>query len=434
VFDRIRRNLALWNLLVLGLILFLVTGVAYVELTRSLVGQVDERLVEQSDGLAQELYHHDFRVAVPRPDLLGYRGGTFFLIMSPDGEILGNPQQVSLPSSAQSGLMSGNPTFRTMLVNGVPIRLFARGLPGPNSTMIILIVGESIADQAEVLAVLLQVFVIGGIIGLVLSLVGAWFLAGRALVPIRRAFRRQQEFVADASHELRTPLTVLHGAVDLLYQHRAEPLEANAELVDDLRFEIARLERLTNDLLTLARSDQGDLGLALGDLDLGRFVADVARRTQSLARSRGVTLSWQIPTEPVEIEGDPDRLEQVLLILIDNAVKHSAVGTDVRITVRQVGNQAVLEVADQGEGIPPEHLPRVFERFYRADKGRSRREGSVGLGLAIARTFVEGHGGKISIASKVGVGTTVTITLPLRGQPLTLADRLRLGQHVTNNE
>lgn len=426
MFERIRGQLVAWNLLVLSLILILVGGVAYAVLTRNLVGQVDAYLVRQSNELAEGLYAHDFRVPNLRVGPEGYRGGFFTLITSADGQVLWNPQQVKLPVSSLPRPTGTTAVFATMQFGGTPVRLFARPLPRPGSTPLVLIVGQSISDQTTLLRQLLVVFVGGGIVGLLLSLVGAWFLAGRALVPIRRAFQRQQEFVADASHELRTPLTVVRAAVDLLSQHRSEPLEVNAELLDDLRVEILRLERLTGDLLTLARSDQGELGLALGDVDLGTFAADVVRRAQPLAQARGVTLSSRIPATPVAVEGDPDRLEQVVLILVDNAIKHSRSGGDVQVSVRQEGGVALLEVADRGEGISPEHLPRVFERFYRADKGRSRGEGSVGLGLAIARTLVEAHGGKIGIASKLGVGTTVTITLPRQNQPVSLADRLHL--------
>src|SRR5262249_18319077 len=186
----------------------------------------------------------------------------------------------------------------------------------------LLVIGQSLVSEQETLDQLLFVAFTGGIFGLILSLIGAWFLAGRALIPIQRAFDRQREFVADASHELRTPLTVLRAATDLLGQHRTELLDANGELFDDLRQEIGQLERLAGDLLTLARSDLGELELAVGEIALGPFVENVARLVLPLARQRQVAVEC-LTDETVQVETDPDRLQQMLLALLDNTLKHS---------------------------------------------------------------------------------------------------------------
>jgi len=286
------------------------------------------------------------------------------------------------------------------------------------------IVGQSLVPTENALRRLLLGLVVGGISGTLLLLIGGWFLAGRALVPIERAFRTQQGFIADASHELRTPLTVLRSAADLLDRHRDEPLGANRELFDDLRDGLARIERLATDLLTLARSDLGEQTLAVAPLDLGPFAADVARRTTPLARAHDLALSCESSGDEVPIEADPDRLHQVVLILLDNAITHTPPGGHITVAVSRQGGEAVLEVRDTGEGIPPEALARIFDRFYRADQARSRAVGGAGLGLAIAKALVESHGGRIALNSTLGEGTTVTVALPLVDQPPTLVGRL----------
>jgi signal transduction histidine kinase len=275
------------------------------------------------------------------------------------------------------------------------------------------------------------VLVAGGGLGLLLSLAAAWFLSGRALIPVQQAFQRQQEFVADASHELRTPLTVLRSATDLMNQHREAPLEANGELFDDVRAEIARMERLSQDLLTLARSDAGGLELMTAPLELADLAADVVRRTTPLAVSEGVELSVDADGQPATVEADPDRLQQVLVILIDNAIKHSAPGGKVQVHVRRHGQAAQVEVADTGSGIAAEHLPRIFDRFYRADKARARERGGTGLGLAIAKMLVEAHGGQLQLHSTLGVGTQAAVSLPLAHPPARLGGRLgELAAHL----
>jgi signal transduction histidine kinase len=268
---------------------------------------------------------------------------------------------------------------------------------------------------------LLLVLVAGGGVGLLLTMWAAWFLSGRALVPIQTAFRRQQEFVADASHELRTPLTVLKSATDLLYRHRREPLVDQSELLEDVRTEIGRMELLAQDLLTLARSDQGELQLMTAPMDVASLASDVARRMTPLAEKRGQTLVLENAAGEMVADIDPDRLQQVLVILLDNAIKYTPEGGRIDVLLHTEPKAAVIEVADTGRGIAPEHLPRLFDRFYRGDAARSRATGGTGLGLAIAKLLVDAHGGELTLASTVGVGTRARVRLPL-GENATLVE------------
>jgi len=328
------------------------------------------------------------------------------------------------------------PVYFTLTINGEEVRFYARPISPPPATSTTtptvdrrtapatIIVGQSLVPTQNALRRLLIGLIVGGISGTLLLLLGGWFLAGRALVPIERAFRTQQGFIADASHELRTPLTVLRSSADLLDRHRDEPLGANGELFDDLRDGLARLERLATDLLTLARSDLGEQTLAVAPLDLGPFAADVARRTTPLARAHDLALTCELSGDDVPIEADPDRLYQVVLILLDNAIAHTPPGGRITVAVGRQGGEAILEVRDTGEGIPPDGLARVFDRFYRADRSRSRAGGGAGLGLAIARAIIESHGGKIALTSTLGEGTTATVILPLVDRPPTLVGRL----------
>ena len=430
LFSRIRWRLVGWTLLILGLILGVLGTTVYAAVGRSLADQVDRNLASRAEQALPVLF------GPPSPGgrgrfegREGYRGGVFYLAIGPEGQVFANPQQVNLDTDAVPTPAGRRPVFGTIELNGEPTRVFVRPMPDGGK----LVVGQSLAPEQNALQSLLLILVAGGGLGLLLSFAGAWFLAGRALVPIQQAFRRQQEFVADASHELRTPLTVLRTSAELLNQHRDEPLVANGELFDDIRADIARLERLARDLLTLARSDRGELELMVAPLDLGVLASDVVRRLAPLAQGHNLHLGLTARDTSPEVEADPDRLQQVLLILLDNAINHTPPGGHVDVRVRTDGAHGILEVVDTGSGIAPEHLPRIFDRFYRVDAARSSDNGGTGLGLAIAKMLVDAHGGDIAVTSTPGTGTRVTVRLPLANRPASLGGRLaELAGHLAH--
>jgi signal transduction histidine kinase len=433
LFARIRWRLVGWNILILGLILVLLGGSVYVALSRSLLDEVDRNLLSRSEQAIPSLFPSrrpdSAAPGSPRRGPQGYSGGVFYLALLPDGSVLANPQQVSMIELRWPE--TRDPTCATVqLADGDMARVVLRRMPDGG----MLVTGQSLAPEQTALRSLVLVLVGGGGLGLLLSLFAAWFLSGRALIPIQQAFQRQQEFVADASHELRTPLTVLRSATDLLNKHRDQPIEREGELFDDVRGEIARMERLAQDLLTLARSDSGGLELLTAPLDMADIANEVVRRTTPLGQSAGVLLSMHTDAQASIVEADPDRLQQVLLILVDNAIKHTARGGKVDVRVRRHGQTAQVTVDDTGSGIAPEHLPRIFDRFYRADKARAHDQGGTGLGLAIAKMLVEAHDGQLHLTSTLGVGTQVTMSLPLAHRAATLGDRLgELTAHLPHS-
>jgi signal transduction histidine kinase len=427
LFTRIRWRLVGWSMLILSVILLALGTSVYVAVDRVLTNQVDRTLIDASERAAPNLFGPPNEGRRPRLDQEGYRGGIFYVGLLPDGSVLANPQQVDVPDLTWVPPGPREGTITTTTLNDEPTRVVARRAPDGGT----ILVGESLAPTRAALHSLLLVELAGGGLGLLLSLAGAWFLSGRALVPIQLAFSRQQEFVADASHELRTPLTVLRSATDVLDRHRTEPLDENGELFDDVRAEIARMERLASDLLTLARSDTGELELMTAPLDLAELASDVVRRVTPLAQGREVQLGFKLDGPAPTVEADPDRIQQVLLVLVDNAIKHTPKGGHVDVRVSQPSGAALLEVADTGSGIAPEHLPRIFDRFYRADKARS--QGGTGLGLAIAKMLIDAHRGHMGISSTLGVGTRVTVALPLVARPASLGGRLgELAAHLSH--
>lgn len=228
---------------------------------------------------------------------------------------------------------------------------------------------------------------------------------------------RQRRFMADVSHELRTPLTAVAGSIEMLLlgAHQDDPA-ASARLLRAMYAEADRMRRLVEELLTLARLDEGRLTLRFEPVEAATLIASLCEEAQSMVT--GQRLRCEAASDLAPLHADADRLKQVLLILLDNALKFTPAGGEVVMSARRAedGSCALLEVADTGVGIPPEEAPYVFDRFYRVDPARARatqRAGGSGLGLAIARSLMEAQGGSIGLASALGSGTTVTARIPL---------------------
>jgi two-component system OmpR family sensor kinase len=232
------------------------------------------------------------------------------------------------------------------------------------------------------------------------------------LASLEKAYRTQQRFTADASHELRAPLTVIQANLDLLRRHPEIPSAEREQAIAQADREAARLARLVGDLLTLARADAG-VTMRRWPVELDGVVLEAVAEAGRLAGNRRVGVGW---LEPVMVEGDPDRLKQLTLILLDNAIKYTPEGGSIVVELRRQGGSAELVVRDSGVGIRPDELPHVFERFYRGEAARKLDPEGTGLGLPIALWVARQHGGDLSIESEPGKGTTVRVRLPLRRQ------------------
>lgn len=230
------------------------------------------------------------------------------------------------------------------------------------------------------------------------------------------AERMRVDFVANASHELRTPLASLLGFIETLGEEAGEDPAIRARFLTIMSNEAQRMQRLVNDLISLSRIEAEKYRVPDQQVDLGALVEEVHAEMRAANPERGQDLAIDVELI-ASIQGDMAQLSQLLHNIIGNAMKYGRAGTPVVTALRQQGNMAVLSVTDQGDGIAPEHLPRLTERFYRADAGRSRAAGGTGLGLAIVKHIVERHRGRLDVASTVGTGTTVTIFLP-SGEPV----------------
>jgi signal transduction histidine kinase len=294
-------------------------------------------------------------------------------------------------TALRAALANGSDLRTVTLKDGTPVRLFTYP-----------IAARSGCDQFVVGLLLLGLASIG-LLG-----VGSWWLAGRSLVPTQRAWETQQIFVANASHELRTPLTLLRASAEVALR-KAGSDPAQQVLLKNVLDECDHMTQLVEDLLLLSRLDAGQLTLDRQILSLTSLAGEVLRQFELVSEGRTVKLS--APPQDVVITGDRIRLRQVLLILLDNALRHSAPDGQIEVRIQAEGRSVRLSVADTGEGIHAQHLTHVFERFYQAKPSIGEAQG-FGLGLSIARSLVEAHGGRIAISSQVGRGTLVWFDLP----------------------
>lgn len=243
---------------------------------------------------------------------------------------------------------------------------------------------------------------------------GGYYMAAKNIKPLEILFAREHEFAADASHELRTPLTVLSLGVESLQNDDESKLSGFAqEVLRDMQHETKYMSRLIEALLTLARGDEENTPLARAKVDLTEVAVKVCNKMRPLAAKKGLELEYAAGDAPqVFILGDKNKMEQLLIIFIDNAIKYSESGT-ITVTVEADSMHAVIKVMDEGIGISESDAQKIFERFYRVDKARSRAAGGFGLGLNIARIIVVRHGGTVSVKPRSPQGSIFTVRLPL---------------------
>lgn len=250
-----------------------------------------------------------------------------------------------------------------------------------------------------------------GLLALAVTTGIGYVMAGRAIVPLKEAYDRQKQFAADASHELRTPLAVVMSSADLLLSDPTIQDPFLREILGDLKDEVKKMSKLVGDLLMVARSDNNALKVKIQKLDLGELLEQTVRMMTPLAEKKGVILSGK-DLRKVTISGDEQKIKQLILILVDNAVKYTESGGHVLVKLEDADeDSAVFSVQDNGIGIAPEDQEKIFERFYRVDKARSREMGGNGLGLSIATEILRLHNGKISVESQPNVGTKFTVEL-----------------------
>jgi signal transduction histidine kinase len=422
LFSRARWRLTLSFAGVLALIIVLIGAAVFLTARRVLFDQVNDDLTARAERETRPLAERILQRGRGGLTEGGIgpaftAGGYFYAVAAANGTVLASTSNADpaglADAEAVNQAIADGPTFiDTESSEGEQLRLYLVPLGVRDQPRFVLQVGRSTEPERDALGRLTFVLAAGGAMGVVLALGAGFWLAGRALQPIQTAMDRQQAFVADASHELRTPLALIRANAEILQRGRDAPVSANMSSVDDIIEETDHLSGLVGQMLTLARADSDEAASQMASLDLRAIAEDAARQMQLLAEPRGITLTVE-PGDPVPVTGDATRLHELVTILLDNSIKYSDDGAGlVTLEIDRNGSHAILRVTDTGRGISPDALPRIYDRFYRADKARSRDMGGTGLGLAIAKWITEAHEGKISIDSESGRGTVVTVELP----------------------
>lgn len=458
----IRTRLTLWYVLVLAVILVGVGAFVVLRLKADLIRDIDRSeassAVEIAQGYRQEgdKEFYDVSNTVLRALPVGSSGAQ---LLDDRGRVLltyGNrvARGPMIRGHSRREVLGGRRVRQSVSLAGRErFRVFAVSVLRDGRTRL-LVVAKSLADVNHSVTRVIVLLALGGGAALVLTAAGGWWLARKALAPVarmtshaqrigidrlddrvpeprvadelaqlartlngmldrlQRGVEEKHRLVADASHELRTPLAVMRSELDVALMDGGLPADAEAVLASS-RDEVERMSRLGEDLLTLARVDAGRLDLLRQPVALSELAASVARSLAPMAKANGVTIAVAGATHSVP--GDRDRLEQVLMNLVQNAVSHSEPGRTVRIDVWESGQAAGATVKDEGPGIPTSAQSHVFERFYRIDTARSRNNGGSGLGLAICREIVQAHGGRIWLDGGER-GSAFSFTVPAGGE------------------
>jgi two-component system OmpR family sensor kinase len=449
----LRLRLTLLYSIFMGGILVVFGAVVYFGVNTILVDQVDIMLADvASEVIRTTMVNEVGELNVTSPPQMNMNVNAYVQLWNTTGEIIATSPSIAIFTQPldPEGLKSKITMYQDVQVNDIHLRVLTVPLILEDRVVATLQVGASLGVIDNTRQRFISTMILTSMVVVFLAGLGSWIVLGRALSPLetiadtvdqinkaddlsRRIpyhgnpndevgylalsfnqtlerleslFTSQQRFLADVSHELRTPLTVIKGNVDLIRRIKT----ADEEILNGMDDEVGRLNRLVGGLLMLAQAESGKLALNFGQVELDLLLTEVFTEVRILAGNKVKVQLNDI--DQVIVRGDRDRLKQVLLNLIANAIQYTPAGGEVFLSLSKIADQGRLIVRDTGPGIPAQDLPYIFDRFYRAEKSRTRsRSSGFGLGLSIAKWIVDQHGGQIKVESKEGEGTTFVIWL-----------------------
>ncbi|WP_416825887.1 sensor histidine kinase [Ectobacillus polymachus] len=415
MFKKTKIRLVLLNTIVLFFVFCIFSLVLYGYMNHIVMTDVSDKLRTmcdemQHEGIDKVISEHDqMRESERSIGYLLWGANDHYIKAIPEKAVFANDLDDLKPSKYN------NQTVVKRVINGhtyailnIPASTIKEANAGTVKTLQLVL---NIDTETNMLGRLFLIIVAGGMMSIAVFVLVGIFLARRSLIPIQKAWEKQTQFVADASHELRTPLSVIQTHLELLFRHPKHTIEQESVSIYKVLQETKRVNKLIADLLTLARSDSNELQIVRENIVIDEFINVIVEQFKPIAEVKGITLQVKMEND-LHISADKERLHQLFVILLDNAIKYNKENGSVDVKVKKEGKSAVITISDTGIGIAPDDLAHIFDRFYRGDKSRNRSIGGTGLGLSIAKWIVEAHNGEINAESEPLVGTSITIKLP----------------------
>ncbi|WP_036481082.1 cell wall metabolism sensor histidine kinase WalK [Myxosarcina sp. GI1] len=425
MFQGLRSRLLLYYLLVMAAILSVFGTGVYVFFSRNLYRQLDKRIVTlaQSATLSFSRVEEGGQQYLNRVEEVPWRD-----IFNRDrqslewfdarGNLLGSKGFIKLDDSPKTGTtnLRQEETGEMFRTHTVSVFIRDNSELDPPSLVGFIRASQSLREIETIQNQLLWVLIVGGMMTLILIGLGGFWLTQKAIEPIEASFQRLKQFTADASHELRSPLTAIKASVDLMRNHPERVHPKDAKKLAAIAGATLQMSEMLGNLLFLARNDakatMAPVDRQLTKIFLDGILQNCTILLEPLANEKQIALNSHIATN-IAIMGDSAQLSRLFSNLIENALQYTPEGGSVTVDLQAHGRYALVKVRDTGIGIAPEQIERVFDRFWRADKARSRRQGGTGLGLAIAAAIAKHHGGKITVTSELDVGSCFLVRLPL---------------------
>jgi two-component system, OmpR family, sensor histidine kinase CiaH len=395
MFRWLRLRLALSHAVVLLVMLVVLGALVQFLLARSLDGGVTEQLQQQALAQAERIREHGGPIPPADVDVPSAAAVRVAVFRVPSGAPMAEPTEIP------PWLHRYDSPVTDIEVAGEHVRVVSLPAVIGGRTVAWIAAGRSLLPEERLLQRVRLLFLLGGAVAVLASLGAGWWLAGRAVRPVERAYDAQAGFAADASHELRTPLAFIRSGVEVL-------AERDPELGADVLSEVDYLTAVSQRLLELARAERGELGTQPSEIEVAKVCRSAARRSET-AHANRLTLQGE---DALVATGDRVGFESALDAVLENVGRHG--GGRAEIHWAGSGPEAIVCVADHGPGISEEHVHRAFERFFRADPSRARETGGAGLGLALARMLVEAQRGRMWVEPTPGGGLTAKIALPIR--------------------
>lgn len=418
MFRQTHIRLTVLNSLVFSILLSILGGIVYFYTQNQLYRDVNQSLIQTMDyfenqslqtavvpqqpksgqgSVSPRFFRRDPRILI----LLWDKNNHLVAEQNRESEIFKGNEKLILPKKLNS--------LEDVEVDQFSFRYIAGHVDTPFGQMTVQVI-RNVNSEEELLNRLLIIMAIGCGIGILCAVASGYFLAGKSLIPIKNAWEKQQQFVSDASHELRTPLAVIQAKTDLLFRSPSATIKDKILDVSAISTESRRLSKLVANLLTLARSDSNQIEMKKQTFQLDELLKELTQHYEEIISYQGKSIHLDA-AESVKFYADKERIHQLLVILLDNAMKYTNEGEEIWLCCHQTSSSIVVRVKDNGIGISEQDIPKIFDRFYQSDKARTGGEG-MGLGLSIAKWIIEKHHGKIKVESALGEGTMIEIIFP----------------------